>query len=174
MIADSSVLIIFAKINKLDLLNELYGTVHITGGIFDEIVTKGLLIDAPDSKILKEFVENKKIIVLKLHERHIALAKHLRKVYQLGIGESESLSLSLQKGEKTVLLDELKARKIFRLYGLKAIGSLRVLVEAYNKNLVKDNELRSIVDQMVKHGFRIGSDVLSEFWNIFEKIKKKK
>lgn len=155
-------------------MNALYGTLYITDCTFDEVVSEGLLIDAPDSKILKEFVENKKIIVTELHERHIALAKHLREVYHLSIGESESLSLSLQKGERTVLLDELKARKISRLYGLKAIGSLRVLIEDYNKDLVKENELKSIVDQMVKHGFRIGSDVFSEFWTIFDKLKKKK
>ena len=41
MISDSSTLIIFAKINKLDLLKKLYGKIQISETIYKEIVDEG-------------------------------------------------------------------------------------------------------------------------------------
>ena len=175
MIADSSSLIIFAKINKLDIIIKLYGKIIITKGIYKETVEQELVIDASDAKIIDNLVNKKKIKVLSLDEKYEKFSKELRRIYpQLGIGESDAISLSLQEKNKSVIIDESIGRNIAKLYNLKPIGSLRILLEAYKRNIIDETELNDITSEMIKNKFRIGADVINEFWNIFEKLKKKK
>ncbi len=175
MIIDSSSLIIFAKLNKLDILLKLYENIDITKEIYKETVQEGLIIEAPDSKIIKECVENKKIKIIELKKEYEDFSAKLReKYYQLGIGESESIALAIQEKERIIIMDEKIGRQVCKLYGLKPIGSLRILLNAYKNNIVSESELRDIINEMVKYKFRPGGDILNEFWVIFEKIKKKR
>ncbi|MBS3134594.1 hypothetical protein J4214_05170 [Candidatus Woesearchaeota archaeon] len=173
MIADSSSLIIFAKINKLSLIIEIYGKIYITEVIYKEIVEDGLKINAPDAKILKKFIDNKNIIILHLNKKYNNFSKELKKVYyQIDIEESDAIALALQEKNKNIIMDEALGRKIAKLYGIKPIGSLKVLIEAYKKDFINETELRNIIKEMIENKFRIGADVINEFWNIFNKIKR--
>ena len=172
MISDSSPIIIFAKINKLNLLIKLYDKIQITNGIYKEIVEQGLLINASDAKIIKKYIDDKKIEILELNKEYEEFSKELKEIYpQLGIGESDAISLALQKENKTIIIDEHLGRTIAKLYNLKSRGSLRVLIESYKKNNISETELRDTIDEMIKNKFRIGADVITEFWKIFEKLK---
>ena len=174
MIADSSSLIIFAKINRLSLIMEVYDKIYITEGIYKEIVEEGLKINAPDAKILKKFIDNEKIIILQLNQKYNNLSKELRRTYyQIDIGESDVIALALQEKNKTIIMDEAVGRKAARLYNIKPIGSLGILLKSYKKNLINETELRDIIKEMIENKFRIGADVINEFWSIFNKIKKK-
>lgn len=174
MITDSSSLIIFAKINKLDLLSKLYKPLIITKGIYNETVEKGKEINAPDSKIIQEFIDNKKIILGLLNEKYKDLSKNLKDKYSLGLGESEAIALALQQKDKTLMIDEKIARQICKLHGLKPMGSLRVLLIAFKKDMLTEFDVKNSLEQMLKNKFRISGDIVNEFWEMFEKIKKKK
>ncbi len=173
MITDSSTLIIFAKINELDLLIDMYKEIYITEGIYKEVVEQGSTINAPDANILKNFIDNKKIKILKLNSNCDSLSKKLKEIYpSLGVGESEAISLSLQEKNEIILIDETFGRKIAKLYNLKPIGSLRVLIEAYRKKVLDENNVEVIINKMLMNNFYLSVEVLNEFWDIFEKIKK--
>ncbi|MBI2110604.1 DUF3368 domain-containing protein [Candidatus Woesearchaeota archaeon] len=175
MIIDSSSLIIFAKIKKIDILLKLYKTLSITKEIYKETVEQGIAINAPDAKIIKEFVESKKIKIKDLDKTYAKLSKELRSIYsQLGFGESEAIALTLQEGDNLLIMDEGLGRDVAKLYSLKPIGSLRILLEAYKENILDEEKLRETVREMIKNKFRLGAEVIDEFWRIFDKIKKKK
>ncbi len=175
MIADSSSLIIFAKIMKLDILIKLYNQINITLGIFNEIVEEGLKIGASDAEILKKALEENKIKILPLDKKHQKINMELKRIYyQLGSGESEAIVLALQQKEKSIIMDDKLGRQVCKFYNMKPIGTLRVLLEAYNKNILDENSLREIITEITKHKFRIGADVINEFWFIFDKLKKRK
>ena len=172
MIVDSSSLIIFAKLNKLDMLIKLYGNINITNEIYKEVVIEGLAIDAPDAKIIESFSNSNKIKIIPLNAKYESFSKELRRIYsQLDVGESDAISLVLQEGKKEIIMDEKIGRQISKLYNLKPLGSLRILLNAYKKNIIQESELREIIKEMIGHKFRIGADVINEFWIIFEKIK---
>ncbi len=174
MIIDSSSIIIFSKINKLDLLVKLYKQIEITPEIYKETVEEGLLIEAPDAMLIKKFTKEGKIKVVKLNDKYTVISKELGKTYpQIGAGESDAISLCLQKNDKTLIIDEANARKVAKLYRLRPIGSLRVLLDLYIKKYIEERELRLIIGEMTKNKFRIGGDVINEFWNMFEKIKRR-
>ena len=172
MIIDSSSLIIFAKINKLELLSRLYEKIYITNEIYRETVEQGLAINSSDAKIIKSFIDNKEIGVLKLNHPYENFSINLRSIYsQLGIGESDAIALSLQKENKALIIDESLGRQVAKLYNIKPIGSLRILLEAYKKEFIDEIELKGIIKDMIRNKFRIGAEVIEEFWNYFEKIK---
>jgi len=60
MIMDSLLLIILAKVNRLDLLSILYKNILITLGIYQETVEEGIEINAPDAKLIGKEIEKEK------------------------------------------------------------------------------------------------------------------
>jgi len=174
MIIDSSSLIIFAKINKLNVLEMLYKSLEITKEVYKETVEEGLVVGASDAEIIKKYVESGKIKIIPLNEKYEKISEELIKIYpQIDIGESSIISLCLQESKRGVIIDEATARKIAKLYGVRAVGSLRILLESYKKDIINENEIREIVSEIIKNKFRLGGEVINEFWNIFEKIKKR-
>ena len=174
MIIDSSSLIIFAKINKLNVLERLYKSLGITKEVYKETVEEGLVVGASDAEIIKKYVESGKIKIIPLNEKYEKISEELIKIYpQIDIGESSIISLCFQESKRGIIIDEATARKVAKLYGVRAVGSLRILLESYKKDIINENEIREIVSEIIKNKFRLGGEVINEFWNIFEKIKKR-
>ncbi len=173
MIINSSPLIIFGKLNKLSILKEALGELTIAEAVYNEIVKKGKIRNAPEAFIIEEAINNKIIEVSKSNESSKKKAISLLNFYKsLDYGEAETIALALQEKQSEVLIDEKAARKVASLYNLKPRGSLRVLLLAFIKKIINEEEIKKIVTEMTKEKFRIGADVISEFWSIFDKLKK--
>ncbi|MBI3583979.1 MAG: DUF3368 domain-containing protein [Nitrospinae bacterium] len=69
-------------------------------------------------------------------------------------GESEAITLSLEMGANLILLDDSDARERARLYGLKIIGTIGILLHA--KMDGKITLLREELNRLKKTGFWIG------------------
>ena len=137
MILNASPLIIFSKLNRLNLLNKLFNKLEISNAVYKEVVENGIKINASDSLLIKDFIDKKFIIVKSLNEESEKKAELLTKIYsQLDHGESETIALTLQKKEKYLVIDEKPAMKIAKLYGLKPMGSLGVLLLGFKKELI--------------------------------------
>ena len=173
MITDSSLLIYLAKMNKLEILEKLYGPIYITEEIYNETVKEGLLIDALDAKIILEAKEKGMIKIISLNKEHLELSKKLRNIYKLGYGESDAIALALQEKKKEVLIDDGGGRKVCKMYNLQPKGTLGVILESYKRNILNEQEVKEIIKELIKSKFWIGGQLINEFWNIFEKIKKK-
>ena len=173
MITDSSLLIYLAKMNKLEILEKLYGIIYITEEIYDETVKDGLLIDALDAKIILEAKEKGKIKITSLNKEYLELSKRLRDIYKLDFGESDAIALALQEKKKEVLIDDRSGRKVCKIYNLEPKGTLGIILESYKRDILNKQEVKETIEELIKSKFWIGAQVLNEFWNIFEKIKKK-
>lgn len=172
MIFDSSVLIIFSKINRTDILLKLYDSIVITDNIYNECIGKEVILRRTDSEIIRGLAEDKKITIVSFNEElktEMLKISNLHK--QLGEGESSIIALALKKKEKIIAIDEKAGRRACKFYGLRPIGSLRILLESYKKGILSEEEIRFIVKDILKEGFRIGAEVIEEFWDVFQKIK---
>jgi len=173
MIVNSSPLIIFGKLNRLNLLREVLEEIVIADEVYKEVVENGIKIDAPEAFIIKDYVEGGEIKVKKLNKEWQKKADFLKKVYkQLDHGEAETIALALQEKEKIVFIDEKIARKIAKLHGLKVKGSLGILLLAFKNKLITEKELKEIVSGMTSNKFRLSGEVINKFWILFDKIKK--
>lgn len=174
MIFNSSPLIILSKLNKVSLLKEIYPKVEISEGVYEEVVVKGLEKNLSDALIIKDYIDKVYIKVCKLNPLYAETSQKISKIYGIASAEAETIALALQYSSKEVVIDERSAREAAIAFNIKPLGSLRILLLAYEKNLFNENMLKEVVHNMMSTNYRFSPSVLIEFWKLFEKLKKKK
>lgn len=92
IVSNSSPLIVFSKINRLPLLEEMFGEVYIPKAVFDE-VTRG--------RKGSEIVKNKWIKIKEVKDKEFA--EYLSKM--LGKGEAEAIILAKECKSKLLIDD---------------------------------------------------------------------
>jgi predicted nucleic acid-binding protein len=83
--------------------------------------------------------------------------------WNLGQGESEVLTIALQKGNATVVLDDLLARKCAKLLKLPLIGSIGLLVKARRTGLI--GTVRPEIEKLLEAGLRIDAETLNSIYS---------
>ncbi|MBT9171463.1 MAG: hypothetical protein DDT18_01839 [Actinobacteria bacterium] len=76
-------------------------------------------------------------------------------VTDLGPGEASVLTLALELPDVLVILDDLLARRIAELQGLRITGTAGVLLKAKQQGYVE--AIAPIIQQLVNLGFRISN-----------------
>lgn len=173
MILDSSSLIIFGKLNKLSIILKLFGNIEIAEGVHKEAIFQGLEKRFEDSLILKSYLDKGKIAIIKLNDEHLKLADKIQDINNIGPGESQTIALARQIKRRELVIDESLAREAAKAFGLNPIGSLRVLLLAYEKNMLNDKEVKETVNKMISLKFRLSAATLIRFWELFDKMKRK-
>ncbi|MGZ8244833.1 DUF3368 domain-containing protein [Methylomagnum sp.] len=107
-------------LGDLGLLTELYGPVIIPYEVFTELAA-GADKDATAEKLSKTQG-------ITIRDRPIHIPKFLRNT--LDLGESAVIQTALDEAIPTVVLDDLKGRRIVALSGLEVTGSAGVLIQA--------------------------------------------
>ena len=172
MIIDSSSLIIFGKLNKIEILVKLFGDIEIAEEVYKETILEGLERKFEDALILKHYFDKSKIKIVKLNDKYSKLTDKIQNLNNIGIGEAQTIALAKQLNRKELVIDEALARETAKSMGLKPIGSLRVLLIAYEKKLLSEKEIKETVNKMIQQKFRISASTLIRFWELFEKIRK--
>ncbi len=90
IIGDSSALVALSVMNRLDLLEKIFGEVYIPQAVYDEVT----IPNKPESSKLKEFLLNK-IVKVDLTINKIGL----------GRGELEAITLYVQQDADFLLID---------------------------------------------------------------------
>jgi predicted nucleic acid-binding protein len=172
MIVNATPLIIFGKIDKLQLLKDIFTKIIISSEVYKEVVQKGIEVKAPDAYLVKEFVDNGEIKVNPLNQKGRKIYEKIKRTYkQLDEGEASTIALVLQKDASEVLMDEDIGRKIARLYGIKPRGSLRVLILGYQNGLLDEEQVEANLRLMMQANFRVSAEVIARFWELFERVK---
>jgi predicted nucleic acid-binding protein len=140
IICDTSCLILFDKVNRLDLLKLCYQRVYVTPEIAAEYGKQ-----LPDWIIIRK-VENQ------LHQRILQQI--------LGTGESSAIAICLELPEALVIIDDLKARKVAKSLKLQITGSLGILVKAKEKGLI--SKLAPVLKDVQQTDFRISDNILKK------------
>ena len=175
MISDSSPLILYGRINKLDMLLKVYGEILIAPEVYQEVVVRGKEHGYPDAFLIEELVKANKIEIKYLEKAAGFQALRLQSLYGfLDPGEGETIALALQLKQKEVLIDEEMARGAARLFDLTPRGSLRVILEAYSKGIITKEDVFTILKELIDAGLRIGADVLERFYELFREMERKR
>lgn len=148
IISDTSCLIAFSKIDKLDLLKDLYHEILVTTDVHREFGGR-----LPDWILITE---------VKDKQTQKDLEKRLDK------GEASSIALALEIGNTLLIIDELKGRKIAQSLNIDIIGTIGIILLAEKKGLVSD--VTSLFLQLVNKGFRLSDNLINK---IIEKYGRK-
>lgn len=133
IVSDTSCLILFSKIDELDLLQKMYGQVFVTPEVLSEfklVVPPWILVESPLNNNFQA-----------------ALEKSLDK------GEASAIALAFEKPNPLLLIDEQKGRRIAKELGIQITGSLGIILAAKQMGLI--NSAGSILDKIKSTNFRI-------------------
>jgi len=145
VLCDSGPLIALAKINRLQLLIDLWGTVHVTETVYQEAVAFGQAQGAPDALTIRLFWQQHKLPV-------IAVPDDVLAAYQPAItldpGERATFAYARTLRDVLVLVDDEDARTEARRLGLPVRGTLGVLVEAHRRALLTLPEVELLLNEI--------------------------
>jgi predicted nucleic acid-binding protein len=116
VIADTSCLILFSKIELIYILHLLYSDVIVTPEVANEF-----------GEPLPQWIN-----IQSAKPENIFLFEH----NNLDMGEITSLALAVELKNSTVIFDDNKAKKIAKLHNLGVTGSLGIIVKAREKNII--------------------------------------
>ena len=102
VVCNAGPLIALGKLNRLELLADLYGQVQIPGAVYDEAVTQGLALGMPDARTIRLFWQAKGWPIIEVTASVLAAYKPS---VILDPGETEVLALARTLTDAMVLLD---------------------------------------------------------------------
>lgn len=149
VVVNTTPLICLAIINKLALLEELYGEIYIPSKVFEEAIKEEKL----GSKEIEIWGKSKVSFV-----KNILLKNNL--MVNLDEGEAEVITLALDIKADLVIIDENKGRLIARYNGLKVSGTIGILLDA--KRQGKLSSIKGYLDKLIYNGIYIGKDLYQE------------
>lgn len=144
VVADSSPLIILAKLECFDLLPRLFQRVYIPSEVHHEVVVSGAGLPGAAEVANAEWIE-----VKQLQNQAEFLAAQGK--YALGAGELSTIFLGKEMHANSVLLDDLHARQLARAEGLRVRGSVGLLETLYLRGHLMD--LRAAFRQLLAHSY---------------------
>lgn len=142
LVADSSALITLSRIDNLDLLQRLAGTIHVPEAVYREVVSTGATRSGGRSVEQAEWIIRHEITDRLAVERLSAV---------LGHGEAEAIVLAGELRADLVILDDATARRVAEAEGREVIGLLGLLIHAKNRGLL--SAVRPTLDRIVSVGF---------------------
>ncbi len=147
VVSNSSVLILYSRLGRLDLLRELFGEIFIPQAVQDEVVTRGG--DRPGAELVH--MPWIRVQPLRSQERAEAL------LTELDLGEAEVIAIAEElDGQVLVLLDDRRGRRLAAEKGFQVLGTAGVLVLAKERGLI--SQVHPILDELLSAGLFL-SDV---------------
>jgi len=148
VISDTTPIISFLKIKRLDLLKTLFEIVQIPKSVFAELTENIKYRD--EAEIIKNsmFIH----VIDDIDENYVSL---LRRSAGLDLGESEAIYLADNKKADLLLMDEARGREVAIRMGIKIIGTIGILGLAYETSLISKEEIKQAIEILRDSGRHI-------------------
>jgi uncharacterized protein len=145
VVCNAGPLIALGKLNRLELLAELYSQVQIPGAVYDEAVTQGLARGMPDARMIRLFWQANGWPII---EVTIAVLAAYKPPVILDPGETEVLALAPTLADVMVLLDDEAARTEARRLKLRIRGTLGLLSQAYRSGILSLTQVDLLIQEI--------------------------
>lgn len=160
IISDATPLISLLKLDRLELLNRLFGEIQIPDAVYRELTSNDkfrqeAIIILQTKYIRRVNVEDRKSVSL------------LRRATGLDEGESEAIILSDEINADILLMDELKGRQVAKQMGLNIMGTIGILLTAFEEKLLSVNEIKQCIKILQSSGRHISEQLYKQ---LMEKI----
>jgi len=146
IVSNSGPLIHLTKIDKLNLLKELFGEMVIPYEVNIEVVDRGKDEGASDAFLIESEIEKGWITI------DHNTSKNLKEISEkLGIELGEAAAIVLAKKRKCpLLLDELAARRFAVSLGLEVVGSIGVLIRSAKVQKISKSQALDALNKLAR------------------------
>jgi predicted nucleic acid-binding protein len=130
------------KINQLDLLRNLYGSIYIPDAVFQELQQAESLPHLGTTIAQTDWIQ-----VCSIHSPD--KQQVLQQRYpQLHKGETTVIVLAQELAAQRIILDDKRARQVAKAEGLPLIGTVGVILLAYRLGRRSKPEAKDILDRL--------------------------
>lgn len=152
VVSNTSPLIYLSKIGRLRLLHDLFGVISIPDAVANEILRGKDLSDGFASAMdAKDAIEAGWIKVEEPNKNEHDLAETYSR--DPGIHPGEAAVLAMGRRFDLLLLDDLCARAFAKALGLDMVGTIGILLQAYDAGLVSFAEFEESLDDLEYYDF---------------------
>lgn len=151
-ILNASPIILLGKADLLKTISPLAKSWIIPKGVVREVEKKRSI-----EPYLSSLSYNSKVVQESSSTTHPLIA-----AWDLGQGESEVLTLALEKDGVCVVLDDLQARKCAALFDIPLIGSIGLIILAKRKGLI--DLAKPIIERLKAAGLHIDNTMLERIY----------
>jgi predicted nucleic acid-binding protein len=137
IISDTSCFIILTNIGELELLYQLYGQISTTPDIAAEY-----------GDPLPAWVE-----IVSVADKHKQQLLEL----QIDKGESSAIALAMETPNSTIILDDIKARKVAEQLGITYTGTIGVIIKAKLQGIIPT--IKPLIAKIKQTDFRLSADI---------------
>jgi predicted nucleic acid-binding protein len=149
VVVDASPLIALARIERLELLREMFGGVVVPAAVWHEVVAAGSDKAGARQVATVAWIRRRDVV----DQSAVAALRR-----DLGAGEAEAIVLARELPADLLIMDEHLGRCAARDFGVRTVGLVGVLVEARNRGLLPD--AGSVADALYrKAGFWLSADL---------------
>lgn len=154
VVSDATPIISLLKCGRLELLNQLFGEIQIPDAVYNELTSNDKFIQETQLILNAEYVKR-----VTVEDRKSVLL--LRRATGLDEGESEAIILSDEMKAGLLLMDEAKGRLVAKQMGLNIMGTVGILMTAFEEGLLSADEIGQCIEFLRNRGRHI-SDKLYE------------
>ena len=154
VISDTTPLISLLKIERLDLLEKIFGQVFIPDGVFNELIQNKNYTQEANMIISSDFIVTKSVSDRKAVEI-------LEKTTSLDRGESEAIILFSELKAELMLMDERRGREVALKLKIPLSGTLGVLLEAFDKGIISCEQMEQYLNEFQKQNRRFSRKIMS-------------
>jgi predicted nucleic acid-binding protein len=149
VVANASPLIILFKSGLANLLPELFNEISVPNGVCEEIIVGG-----PSDSAATALSETAWIHRVEIN----AVAPEIL-IWNLGVGESEVLSLALADKSYVAMIDDRAARNCARTLGIQTVGTGGALVLAKRRGLIPSVSIA--LQQLLDAGLWLSDEIMT-------------
>jgi hypothetical protein len=149
IISNTTPILSLLKINKLSLLENLYGKIIIPTAVYQEI-EKG--------KEKPYYLDLKLIDWIEIREIRNPGSKDY--FLDLDEGEAEVIILAKEQNADLIIMDEIMGRRIAKQFNLTVTGTIGVLLKAKEKGFV--NAIKELLTELQEKGTWLNSKLISK------------
>ncbi len=139
VISNTTPILSLLKINKLNILKELYGEIIVPNAVYLEI---------EEGKNKPYYTDLKSISWINILS--IQDSKSLDKFEDLDAGEAEVIILANEINADLIIIDEILGRKHANILGLRLTGTLGILLKAKEEGHI--DSLKDLLDKLQEKG----------------------
>ncbi|MFQ6016191.1 MAG: hypothetical protein ACE5NP_12215 [Anaerolineae bacterium] len=155
-VADTSSLIVLAKVNALEMVHAVYGIVAITDTVFREVVLEGKKLGKSDAWTVEAALSKGLLARISLTSDEETLAKSLHASNPaLDLGECETIVLA-ESRKVPLIIEDRKAKALARVRGLTYTIVQMVPFQGY---VVGKVPYAQCLEQMERIGMAMSTDI---------------
>ena len=153
VVSNTTPLITLMKAQQLQLLHILFGEVSVPNAVYQELTSNQAFQNEIDLIRSSEFI---KIVSV----RDLDAVTLLGRATGLDRGESEAIVYADEQKADILLMDEAAGRKVAMNMGLTVTGSIGILIEAVQKNVLSHDEFMSAINDIRSSNRHISEKLL--------------